>query len=120
MRVLSYSAIVALVVGVVAGLALADDLNPPPWRGAPGSTWQVWQFGDPSPNPPPDAGNNPYGVPSSTIAPGIGQAWLPTWDGRTGVWPLSGEIIIEIPNRPLPLPFKDIWIQLTWQPQVPN
>jgi len=38
-------------------------------------------------------------------------------NGRQGVWPLSGEIWIDFPNQPEPLPFKDIYIQLTWEEQ---
>jgi hypothetical protein len=34
------------------------------------------------------------------------------------MWPLSGTIEITIPNRPEPLPYKDIWGQLTWARQV--
>ncbi len=37
-------------------------------------------------------------------------------DGRQGIWPLSGEIDVWIPNRPEILPEKLIWLQLTWKP----
>jgi hypothetical protein len=36
------------------------------------------------------------------------------------VWPLSGQITVDIPNRPEPLPYKDIWVQLTWAAQAPG
>jgi hypothetical protein len=109
-----------LVVSTVGVGAWADDLNPPPWRGQPGTTFGRWEFLTPDPQPLPDVGNYPYGPPSTTITPGIGQNWLPMWEGREGVWPLSGEIFVDIPNRPEPLPYKDIWIQLTWAQQAPN
>lgn len=108
---------VALVGGVWAA---ADDLFPPAWRGQPGSTWAEWEFMNPDPNPLPDAGFNPYGMPQTQIYPGIGQQWWSELNGRQGVWPLSGEMWITVPNRPEPLPYKDIYIQLTWEPQVPG
>lgn len=111
--------ILLVVLGWSVG-ALADDLNPPPWRGQPGSTFGQWEFSTPDPHPLPDLGHYPYGIPSTTVTPGVGQAWLPEWEGRVGVWPLSGEIFVQIPNRPEPLPFKEIWIQLTWAMQAPN
>jgi len=115
-----------LFVGVVAAsfvvpnIALADDLNPPPWRNGPGTTFGKWEFSDNDANPLPDVGNYPWGLPSTTITPGLLQEWMPEWEGRFGVWPLSGDIVTDIPNQPLPLPFKDIWIQLTWAQQAPN
>jgi hypothetical protein len=109
-----------LMVAAWSVPALADDLYPPPWRGQDGSTWQGWDFGTSDPNPLPDLGDNPYGVPATQIYPGVGQVWQPELNGRIGVWPLSGEIWIEIPNRPEPLPYKDIWIQLTWEEQAPG
>jgi hypothetical protein len=105
---------------VVAGPALADDLYPPPWRGEPGSTWALWEFMDPSPNPPPDMGFNPYGDPTTQIYPGVGQEWWAELNGRVGVWPLSGEAWFDIPNAPEPNPSKEIYIQLTWEPQAPG
>jgi hypothetical protein len=110
----------ALMLLLCAVAASADDLFPPPWRGQPGSTWQLWEFSTPDPNPMPDAGYNPYGVPYVQIYPGVGQVYWPELNGRVGVWPLSGEAWIEIPNRPEPLPFKDIYIQLTWEEQAPG
>jgi hypothetical protein len=45
---------------------------------------------------------------------------LADWEGRLGVWPLSGAIEIEVPNQPIPNPEKIIWVQLTWRPQAPG
>ncbi len=120
MRGLSLVLAVALMCVAAPSIAMADDLLPPPWRGQPGSTWAMWEYDTPNPNPLPDLGFNPYGVPQTRVYPGVGQVWWPEVDGRVGVWPLSGEIWIDIPNRPQPNPWKDIYIQLTWAPQAPG
>jgi hypothetical protein len=118
MRVKLLVLVCVAVAGVVA--AVADDLYPPPWRGQPGSTWAEWEFSTPNPNPAPDFGFNPYGTPTTQVYPGVGQQWWSELNGRFGVWPLSGEGWFTIPNRPEPLPYKDIYIQLTWEPQAPG
>ncbi|MFW6146725.1 MAG: PEP-CTERM sorting domain-containing protein [Planctomycetota bacterium] len=51
---------------------------------------------------------------------GVGQQWWDEWEGRQGVWPLSGAIEALLYNRPDPLPYKDIQVQITWKPQVPG
>lgn len=102
----------------LAAQALADDLNPPPWRGQPRTTWAQWEYYTPNPAPLPDLGWNPYGQPWSQVTPGPNQGWLPDYNNRSGVWQLSGNIEIQIANNPQPLPYKDIWIQLTWTPQI--
>jgi len=79
-----------------------------------------WRFDTPDPNPLPDVVVNPYGMPTTQIYPGVGQAWWPDLNGKIGVWPLSGEIWIEIPNNPVPNPLKEIYIQLTWEEQAPG
>jgi hypothetical protein len=104
----------------LAAQALADDLNPPPWRGLPRTTFAQWEYGTPNPAPLPDLLVNPYGQPSTLVTPGPNQGWLPVYNDRFGVWELSGEIITEIPNNPMLLDHKDIWIQLTWTPQLPT
>jgi hypothetical protein len=114
---------VAAVAVLLAGSspAFADDLNPPPWaRGGPGTTFQQWEFSGPSPTPPPDVVNNPYGMPSLHAYPGTNQFWVDLWGGHQGMWPLSGTVEVDIPNRPQPFPYKDIWVQLTWAKQVPS
>jgi hypothetical protein len=82
----------------------------PEWRGTEGSTYQEWSFSNDSTTPAPDSSDNPYGDPLLRVTP-IGD-WIPD----PGAWPLSGEIDVYIPNRPDPLPEKEIWLQLTWQP----
>jgi hypothetical protein len=105
---------VLLVLGIVAPMAWADDDNPPPWqRGGPRTTFERWEFDTANLNPLPDAMYNPYGTPSTTVTP-LGS-WLPIYDNRFGVWPLSGMIDIDIPNDPTnPDWQKNIWVQLTW------
>jgi hypothetical protein len=113
-------AVAVLGLVVVACPAWADDMNPPPWRGQPGSTMAKWEYSTSASNPLPDLYFNSYGTPQTQVTPGLFQQWLPDWNGRQGVWPLSGEIVVTIPNRPEPLPYKDIWVQLTWAQQAPN
>jgi len=106
------------VSGMFVAAAHADDLNPPPWRGLPGTTFGEWEFSTSNPNPAPDVGVYPWGQPTTTVTPGFMQVWQPEWNGRQGVWPLSGEIEVVIPNQPIPNPYKEIWVQLTWAEQV--
>jgi hypothetical protein len=111
-------AIVMIAAGTLTGSTWADDIYPPPWRGQPGTTFEEWEFSTSNPVTPPDVFNNPYGTPSAHAWPGTGQNWVDLWGGRQGMWPLSGTIEVTIPNRPEPLPYKDIWVQLTWARQV--
>jgi hypothetical protein len=110
-----------VTLGLITSPALGDDLNPPAWRGQPGTTFGKWEFSTSDANPLPEPGYiYPWGLPGTTVTPGLFQSWMPEWGGRQGVWPLSGEIVTTIPNRPEPLPYKDIWVQLTWAQQAPN
>ncbi|OHB75808.1 MAG: hypothetical protein A2W31_04320 [Planctomycetes bacterium RBG_16_64_10] len=115
--------LVVVLLGLTASLsqtAWADDLNPPPWRGQPGTTFEEWVFSTPNPETPPDMVYNPYGVPIAEVSPGPGQDWMDLWGGHQGIWPLSGTIELDIPNLPEPNPLKDIWVQLTWAKQLEN
>jgi hypothetical protein len=118
----SATILIAAIVGMACvSAAVADDINPPLWRGDEGSTYQRWEFGSPA-NPgaqPLEIVDNPYGDPELSVWPGLGQEWLADHQGRDGVWPLSGDMVIRIPNRPEPNLEKRIWIQLTWGPQTP-
>jgi hypothetical protein len=107
------------VLALTASVAMADDLNPPPWdRSEPTATHARWEYLTSDPNPLPDEENNPFGPSSSTVTPGVGQAYWDEWGGRQGVWPLSGTIVVDIPNHDLNWPYKEIWIQLTWAAQA--
>lgn len=113
-------AVVASVAGFCASFAVADDLNPPPWRGQPDSTFQHWGFLPNTPQGAPDSGlNNPNGVPIMT--PSDGGAFYEAQVGnRIGVWGLtSGDLRFHIPNDDDPDAIeKLIWIQVTWQGQL--
>ena len=82
------------------------------------TTSQIWYFdktGDVMPVP--DVVDNAYGDPQLKVDKGSGTGWQATTpDGRTGVWSLSGEIDVVIPNYPVPNPYKEITINLTWAP----
>ena len=103
--------IVTLVLILGGGsIAVADDLLPPPWqRGTDGSLYAAWEFDTDLRLISTDSG---FGdVVLSVDSP---HDWMVEYDQRTGIWPLSGEIDIEIPNRPGGTE-KYIWIQLTWK-----
>lgn len=110
----------ALFVVLSAGTSLALDLNPPDWRGLPDTTVQGWDFNVSFDEPTPDWGTNPYGGSIAFVTPGPSpyDQWLEEYDDMVGVWPLSGEIYVEVPNTPYDqLREKLIWVQLTWQPE---
>ena len=133
-RFVSVSSFVLLIAFVFAGPVLALDRNEPPWRGEDGTTKAVWEFV--TEGTPPghyDAPDEWFGPgltpPTMDVDAGIGRHWWDLWppvgiDGecaRQGVWPLSGIMVIEIPNYP-PNPYKDIWVQITWasETQLPG
>lgn len=103
---------VAAMVMLAAGPILADDLNPPLWRGEENSTFQTWEFATNDPNVTADTYSNPYGVPEVDVVVGY---WLDVWNGHQGMWALTGLLEAEVPNTPPhPLKPKTIWVQLTW------
>jgi hypothetical protein len=112
---------VAVVFGGLVASVRADDIYPPPWqRGLPYTTYQDWTFGNPQNPAPPDLGLfNPNGVPVASIQNGL---WHNFYDNHVGVWsPISPSnnlsMTFEVPNTPYdPDKHKDVWIQLTWQP----
>lgn len=113
-----------LLVGslLVAGPAQADDLVPPAWRGKPGTAFAQWEFDTPANPIAPDLWSDPSPIkdPFAEPFPGELQMWLDTWGGRQGVWPMSGEIFIFMPNTDIANEYKDIYVQLTWAQQAPN
>lgn len=113
-------AVLMLCALAVTGSARADDLYPPSWRGDEGTTFALWEFSTANPAPAADQEDNPYGSPAMTIWTGVGQTWWEMWEGRQGVWPLSGALEAEVPNRADPLSYKDIWVQITWRSEVPS
>lgn len=119
-RLLRYSGILLGLCVLLGSMAMADDLIPPNWRGSEGSTFQQWLFNSNSTTSLPDAVVNMYGTPVATIAPGdFAQGWISddalTYGARTGMWDLGeGTMSLDIPNRPVALPYKDIWVQVTY------
>jgi len=111
---------VCAAIAAYAPVAVADDLNPPPWRGQEGTTYARWEFLTADPNPLPDEQVNPYGQADMSVWSGAGQHWMEVWGGRAGVWPLSGAMEVWIPNQPEMLPYKDIRVQISWAPQAPG
>ena len=90
------------------------------------TTSQIWYFHSNDTTPGPDYSANPFGTAELHIEPG--PAAYPYWeviDGRLGVWALSGEIDVIVPNNPTIRPWKEIIIDLVWAPAdsdafVPN
>jgi hypothetical protein len=103
-------------------VAAAHDVFPPAWRGLDGTTYQEWQFGSNANPAVPDVINNIYGTASAAITVGaFGEGWMdnpiPGLGTQTGWWDLGGtggQIVLNIDNRPLPLPYKEIWLQVTY------
>lgn len=116
----SMPGVLVAVAGFSASFAVADDLNPPPWRGQPDTTFQHWGFLPNSPSGAPDSGlNNPNGVPIMTPSDG-GTFYSPLVGDRIGVWGVtSGDLRFHVPNDDEPDAIaKYIWIQVTWQGQA--
>jgi len=111
-----------LVVLILAGIlfvssALADDLNPPSWRGQASTTFQMWEFGDDNPVAVPDVVDNQWGLPTATIVGSFPKTrWMTTDRERQGVWKTNEWIEIFIPNTDNTAPgtFKEIYLQMTF------
>ena len=113
MRLLSAIA----VIGICCFPVLAEDLNPPEWRGEEGSTLQIWEFFSADNPAAPDVDQNPYG---SAVAEVTGDfpftQWLsvdPVDTTAEGVWRFEDYMRLDIPNQPIDNPYKLIRIQLT-------
>ena len=92
---------VAVLLLGAGSIASAMDMYPPTWRGLQGTTMQQWEFSVFDFTPAPDiVSRNP-----SSIGPPLLWAnthdWINVLDGRQGIWPLSGELDVYIPNAPL-------------------
>jgi hypothetical protein len=121
----------AFILLAVSGQAAADDLFPPPWRGAPLTTVAEWEFFGPA-NPAIPDGTTPLVV-GDGLGPGVtptatmvNLTHFPSYDGdgawiHNGLTPDSvGFIDLLIPNWIDNLPIKLIQIQMTIQPQGGN
>jgi MYXO-CTERM domain-containing protein len=80
------------------------------------TTTQIWYFGTDQVMPVPDVVDNTYGIPQLKVDKGSGAGWQSSAGGRTGIWSLSGEIDVLIPNYQFENPYKEITINLTWAP----
>ena len=122
MKMLCVASLFAIVV--LPQAALADDLLSAPWRGQENTTCQVWEFLTPQATDIYPDGTPPGALPPGPstrvlyITPNAGAAWLPADAGRPGVWPLSGQMQVHVENYILPNPWKEMWMQITWRPQV--
>jgi len=121
----------ALALMAITATAMAEDLDPPWWRGKISTTSQVWEFmtpQQPGQDVRPDGpapGGQPFLASTHIIwDPGDAprQRWLetdmPIDDIGVGVLPLSGWIDVVVDNHdPKPENEKWLWVQLTWRPQ---
>ena len=98
MKVLHVTAIFAFALAVCSTGVLADDYNPPAWRGDDFTTFQLWEFSDNSNPVDADVFDNPYGA-YNPYAAMSGSLWLPMDLGHQGVWRVgSGSMDFHIPN----------------------
>jgi len=83
------------------------------------TTAVIWTFPNADLTPAPDFFDNAYGVPLLEVD---SCYWIDEIDGYTGVWPLSGQIDVYIPNTDITDPdtHKEILLTLIWKPNVVN
>ena len=111
------------VFGLTFGSAFGDDMYPPTWRDLDNSSKAVWEFSDATNPSPADVYVNNFVPPNpgpvfATVVPAPEEDWYATYEGRPGVWPLSGTATIELPNAVEARLYKYIWIQITWAPML--
>ena len=117
MRKLAALAIVALL----APLALADDLNPPPWERitTEGTTFQHWEswfdWYVPGEEYLADTEYNPYGTPAVMDPNGYSEV-LSEYEGRDDVLHVSEGWWLEVmlPNTDTANPVKEVYLQWVW------
>ena len=128
MRGTLFTLVAVILLALMSSSALADDVwgGPPEgqWvRGDPGSTWQHWNFSDPTSSEP-DEGQNEYGDPVSLFDESM-------WTWVSGLDPLNppgdpvdgfhfdgqegsiGTMIFQVPNQPKLNEIKKIFVQVT-------
>jgi hypothetical protein len=94
--------------------------NPPvlSWqRGSEGTTYQEWYFGTNDDTPAPDDSYNPYATQNDPVLLHVDtqHGWYDSIDLGQGVWALSGEMDLVIPNSSEPNPYKQILLELVWK-----
>jgi hypothetical protein len=101
-------------------LGVAHTLIDPPWASADGTTFQEWTFDDGDNPASPEVVRNDYGEAAALITAGdMGAGWMESLFGfgsQTGFWDLgsAGTMVFDIDNRPEALPYKEIWVQVTY------
>jgi len=104
----------------IPAVAAGHNLIEPPWASAGGTTFQDWTFDDADNPASPETVRNEYGEAAALITVGnMGVGWLdsqPGFGSQTGFWDLGsgGTVVLDIDNRPLALPYKEIWVQVTY------
>lgn len=117
---------IAVTLLVVLGVqAFADDLYPPPWRTNPpgqgSTTYQAWEFSTDTNPTPPDVNLNHFGTPVADVHGAFpNTVWLNNDHGHQGVWRFDDYIQLDVPNDPVPHPFKEIWLQVTFSSDLGN
>jgi hypothetical protein len=116
-----------VLVALIATPALGSvTIGPPPqvrWdRGDPGTTWKEFYFNDNDNPAAPEAYYNPYVDPPEYPAPFADLSadnlnWYSGFEGHNGVWIGHDVLRVEIynPDRPEPLPFKEVWVRLSYR-----
>lgn len=112
---------VLVVLVFSSAIAIAHDVSIPDWRNQNGTTYQHWTFDDGDDPAAPEFMNNTYGGASADITLGdFSEGWqyqLGGMGSQTGYWDLGstgGSIVLGIFNRPEPLEYKEIWLQVTY------
>ncbi len=126
----------AVLCSAMTQVAVADDINPPWWRGQVSTTYQYWEFNTE------DTGQ-PDGLTPDGPGPLIEDPWTPGYlpsthvivypdppdwmpsdtthgSDRYGIWSLSGSIDVTVDNHDPYNEFKWVWVQLTWAQEFPG
>ena len=117
-RVVVFLAMTAVLL--LANGLWAEDLVAPPWRGDPGSTYQIWEFSDSSNPADPTSYTNENGMPTVSLTGGFAEktVWYEEYAGASGVWGFDIDMIATIPNFDVPNPIKEVWVQITYLADV--
>lgn len=83
-----------------------------------GRTYQQWSFSDDNKQPDADVDDNPYGKPLIDVDTTFDWMQSDPGSGRDGIWPVTRELDIFLPNSQQPNPVKFIWIEMTWSPEI--
>lgn len=112
-----------IVIFASASAFAALDLNPAPWRtnptGLAPTTYQSWDFTTNANPTAPDVDLNPFGDAMLTVNGGFFDktVWYNTLTGypnHQGIWGFELDIWVDIPNSPVPNPYKEVWLQITY------